>query len=168
MKVLGRNSLSSNALIGLKILFGISTCIFLYLGFIIAKDFRDVFNGAATQEITEFVLTIGIFITLILFFIMLHYLIKFFDNLKNNICFDEGNIKYLSKIMLMVFMASVVYLIMSILETIFYNQFSSILAINIFLWIFTLIIFCASVGIKIFIEIYKKAIEFKNENDFTI
>ncbi len=39
MKVLGRNSLSSNVLIGLKIVFGISTCIFLYLEFIIAKDF---------------------------------------------------------------------------------------------------------------------------------
>lgn len=168
MKVLGKNSLSSNVLIGLKILFGISICIFLYLGFVIAKDVRDVFYGATIPEMAEIILTIGIFITIVVFFIMLWYLIKFFDNLKNSICFDESNIKYLSNVMLMIFIASIVYLVISILETTLYNQFYSILALNIFLWILTLIIFCTSIGLKIFIEIYKKAIEFKNENDFTI
>lgn len=168
MKVLGKNSLSSKVLIGLKMLFVICMCIFLYLGFIIAKDVRNVVNDVSQPEITEFILTIGIFITLILFFIMLWYLIKFFNNLKNSICFDESNVRYLSKIMLTIFIASIVYFIISILETMFYNQILSILAINIFLWILTIIIFCTSVGLKIFIEIYKKAIEFKNENDFTI
>lgn len=164
MKVLGKNSLSSKVLTGLKVVLVVSICLTLYLCFIIYKDFRDVINQVQNFGIEEFILIIGLFITSILFLVMLKYLIKFFGNLKENISFDEANIQYLSKVMLMIFIASIIYFIMAVLEIFF----SSTLAIDIFLWFLTLIIFCVSVGLEIFIEIYRKAIEYKIENDFTI
>lgn len=164
MKVLGEKSLSSKVLVGLKMVFVVAVCLSLYLCFIIYKDFRDIVNQAQNFGGEEPVLTIGLLITAILFFIMLKYLIQFFRNLSKNVCFEEKNVEYLEKVMVVIFIASLVYLGMTILEMIF----SSILAIKIFLWFLTLVIFCISVGLKIFIEIYRKAIEYKLENDFTV
>lgn len=164
MKVLGKNSLSSKVLNGLKGVFIISICLTIYLCFIIFKDFRDVMNQTQNFGTEEFILTIGLLITAILFFIMLKNLISFFQNLSEDVCFDVTNVKLLSRVVIMIFMASIVYLVMSILEIFF----STTLAIDIFLWFLTLIIFCISVGLKIFIEIYRKAIDYKIENDFTI
>lgn len=164
MKVLGKNSLSTKVLNGFKFVFVLSICLTFYLCFIIFKDLRDVINQTQTLGAEEFILTIGLFTTAIFFFIMLKNLIHFFQNLSENVCFDETNVKFLSRVMIMIFMASIVYLVMSILEIFF----STTLAIDIFLWFLTLIIFCISIGLKIFIEIYRKAIEYKIENDFTI
>ena len=92
------------------------------------------------------------------------------QNLKNNILFSINNSKSLNIISNSCFIISVIYLIISILiiaiaknlidEFIYY-----ILAFSIML----MIIFVVSgIGIKILNEIYKKAIEYKEENELTI
>ena len=169
MKILGEKSLSSKTLIAIKILFATSILAFLDLCFVIYKDIRDVVTQShISQTVSEFTLTIGIFISFIFFFILLKNIIRFFDNLKNNICFDDSNIKYLNKSMNMIFFAGLVYLAMAIIESCFCYPDTESIALSILLWILTSIFLCTSIALKIFIEIFKKAIEFKKENDFTI
>lgn len=60
------------------------------------------------------------------------------------------------------------YAIISALHIVFANNYMEIITYNAFLWILTIIMVCLSLGMRVFIEIYKKAIEYKKENDFTI
>ena len=99
---------------------------------------------------------------------MLMKLIKFFKNLKYSKCFEEENTKLLKDISILILTGSIIYCLIAILQIIFSSDYMNIIVYNSFLWILTVIMFCLSVGIKIFVEIYIKAIEFKKENDFTI
>ena len=167
MKILGNNSLSSKLLIALKIIIILTIMIMSIITMITIKDFRDIFNNQI-EKLSESVLITGVFIGGILFIVMLLNLIKFFNNLKNEICFDERNIILLKKISNLILCGSIIYGIMSILHIVFANDYINIIIYNVFLWILTIIMLCLSLGMKVFIEIYKRAIEFKKENDFTI
>lgn len=68
MKILGEKSLSSKTLVAVKILFATSILAFLDLCFVIYKDIRDVVTQShISQTVSEFTLTIGIFISFIFF-----------------------------------------------------------------------------------------------------
>ena len=89
--------------------------------------------------------------------------VRKFKNLKKEVLFSKDNAKSLNMVSYSCFIISALYLGMSIyIFSIIKNYifaFSTMLAI----------IFAVSgVGIKILNEIYKKAIECKEENDFTI
>ena len=167
MKILGKKSLSSKLLTGVRIGIVLTIIIMLLIAMITFKDFRDVINGQL-EKISETVLITGVFIAGFLFIIMLVYLTSFFNNLKDEVCFDDCNIVLLKRISNLVSGGSIIYGVMSVLHIIFVNNYMDIITYNVFLWILTAIMVCASLGLKIFIEIYKKAIEFKKENDFTI
>ena len=167
MKILGKKSLSSKLLTGGRIGIVLTIMIMLLIAMITFKDFRDVINGQL-EKISETVLITGVFIAGFLFIIMLVYLTSFFNNLKDEVCFDDCNIVLLKRISNLVSGGSIIYGVMSVLHIIFANNYMDIITYNVFLWILTAIMVCASLGLKIFIEIYKKAIEFKKENDFTI
>ena len=167
MKILGNNSLSSKMLIGVRIVIILTIMTMTIIAIITAKDFRDVINGQ-NEKLSETVLITGVFIAGFLFITMLVYLTSFFSNLKDEVCFDNCNIVLLKRISNLVLGGSIIYGVMSVLQIIFANNYMDIITYNVFLWILTIIMICLSLGIKIFIEIYKKAIEYKKENDFTI
>ncbi|MBP3255226.1 MAG: DUF2975 domain-containing protein [Clostridia bacterium] len=167
MKILGKKSLSSKLLTGVRIGIVLTIMIMLFIAMITFKDFRDVISGQS-EKIGETVLITGVFIAGFLFITMLVYLTSFFSNLKDEVCFDDCNIVLLKRISNLVLGGSIIYGVMSVLHIIFVNNYMDIITYNVFLWILTAIMVCASLGLKIFIEIYKKAIDFKKENDFTI
>ena len=167
MRILGKNSLSSKLLFGIRIIIILTIITMAIITMITAKDFRDLLNGQV-EKLNETILITGIFIAGFLFIIMLIHLTSFFSNLKNGICFDNCNITLLNKISNLILCGSIIYAFMSVLHIIFANNYMDIITYNAFLWILTIIMVCLSVGMKVFIEIYKKAIEYKKENDFTI
>lgn len=167
MKILGSNSLSSKLLVGVRVIIVLTIAAMMLIAMITFKDLRDVINGQI-EKISETILITGVFIAGFLFIAMLVHLISFFSNLRDKICFDDGNIKILNKISNLILSGSVIYGIMAILHITFSNNYFEIIVYNAFLWILTLIMICLALGMKIFIEIYKKAIEYKKENDFTI
>lgn len=167
MKILGKNSLSSKLLIGVRVITVLTIFAMMLITFITFKDFRDVISGQL-EKINETILITGVFIAGFLFVAMLIYLTRFLTNLRKEICFDNGNIIILKKISNLILGGSIIYGTMSVLHIVFSNNYIDIITYNAFLWILTIIMLCLSIGLKMFNEIYKKAIEFKKENDFTI
>ena len=171
MKILGEKSLSSKVIIGLNILFAIISFIDVFVLTLIAKSIRDVIINVNLQENTfNLNLFSMIIVTGIIALFIIYQFIKIFENLKRNILFSTDNSKRLNTISKSFFIISSIYLIISILiiiliKDIIADLISYILAFSIML----MIIFAVSgIGIKILNEIYKKAIEYKEENDLTI
>lgn len=171
MKILGEKSLSSKVIIGLNVLFAIISFIDVFVLTLIAKSIRDVIMNINLQENTfNLNLFSMIIVTGIIALFIIYQFIKIFENLKRNILFSTDNSKRLNTITKSCFIISAIYLIISILiiiliKDIIADLISYILAFSIML----MIIFAVSgIGIKILNEIYKKAIEYKEENDLTI
>lgn len=171
MKILGEKSLSSKVIIGLNVLFAIISFIDVFVLTLIAKSIRDVIMNINLQENTfNLNLFSMIIVTGIIALFIIYQFIKIFENLKRNILFSTDNSKRLNTISKSCFIISAIYLIISILiiiliKDIIADLISYILAFSIML----MIIFAVSgIGIKILNEIYKKAIEYKEENDLTI
>lgn len=171
MKILGEKSLSSKVIIGLNVLFAIISFIDVFVLTLIAKSIRDVIMNINLQENTfNLNLFSMIIVTGIIALFIIYQFIKIFENLKRNILFSTDNSKRLNTISKSCFIISAIYLIISILiiiliKNIIADLISYILAFSIML----MIIFAVSgIGIKILNEIYKKAIEYKEENDLTI
>lgn len=167
MKVLGNNSLSSKVLISLKFVILVTVIAIVFIANVLIKNVRDVVLYG-NQKLEETIIISGVFIAGFVFIAMLIKLIKFFNNLKDNKCFEEENTRILKDISMLILSGSIIYFLIAILQIIFSDNYISIIVYNCFLWILTVIMFCLSIGLKIFIEIYIKAIEFKKENDFTI
>ena len=171
MKILGEKSLSSKVIVGLNILFILISIIDLFVLTLIAKSTKNVITNINIQNsIFDLLLFVMIIITGLIALFIIYQFTKIFKNLKNNILFTTNNSKSLNIISNSCFIISTIYLIISILiiaiaknlidEFIYY-----ILAFSIML----MIIFVVSgIGIKILNEIYKKAIEYKEENELTI
>ena len=171
MKILGEKSLSSKVIIGLNVLFAIISFVDVFVLTLIAKSIRDVIMNINLQENTfNLNLFSMIIVTGIIALFIIYQFIKIFENLKRNILFSTDNSKRLNTISKSCFIISAIYLIISILiiiliKDIIADLISYILAFSIML----MIIFAVSgIGIKILNEIYKKAIEYKEENDLTI
>lgn len=171
MKILGEKSLSSKVIIGLNVLFAIISFVDVFVLTLIAKSIRDVIMNVNLQENTfNLNLFSMIIVTGIIALFIIYQFIKIFENLKRNILFSTDNSKRLNTISKSCFIISAIYLVISILiivliKDIIADLISYILAFSIML----MIIFAVSgIGIKILNEIYKKAIEYKEENDLTI
>ena len=171
MKILGEKSLSSKVIIGLNILFVIISFIDVFVLTLIGKSARDVIMNVNLQENTFNLNLFSMFIvTGIIALFIIYQFIKIFENLKRNILFSKENSKKLNTVSNSCFIISAIYLIISILiivlnQNVITELISYILAFSIML----MIIFAVSgIGIKILNEIYKKAIEYKEENDLTI
>ena len=167
MKVLGNNSLSSKVFMGLKFVFVVTIIAMFFIANLLIKSVRTLFFNE-NPRIEETIIIIGVFIAGFVFIAMIVKLIRFFKNLKENISFDDENTEILNNVSMLILSGSIIYCLIAILQIIFSDNYISIMVYNSFLWILTVIMFCLSIGLKIFIEIYIKAIEFKKENDFTI
>lgn len=172
MKILGEKSLSSRVIVGLNILFtAISAIDILVLG-IIAKVIMHITSGENVQNnIGDLTLFSMIIATGIIALFIIYQFIKIFKNLKSNTLFCENNSKRLNTVSYSCFIISLLYFAITIfigimLKTLEYElMLNYILAFSIMLMIIFIV---SGIGIKILNEIYKRAIEYKEENDFTI
>ncbi len=171
MKILGEKSLSSKVIVGLNVLFAIISLIDMFVLTLIAKSIRNVvLEQNIPNAIFDLSLLSMIIVTGIIALFIIYQFVKIFGNLKRNILFSTDNSKRFNTISKSCFIISAIYLIISILiivliKDIIADFISYILAFSIML----MIIFAVSgIGIKILNEIYKKAIEYKEENDLTI
>lgn len=171
MKILGEKSLSSKVIIGLKTIFTIISIIDVIVLGIIGKIVRHIVMRENMQNnIFDLVLFIAIIITGIIALFIIYQFIKIFKNFKNNILFCKNNSKSLNVISNSCFIISALYLIIAILIALIASNLIKEILYYIFAFsIMLMIIFViAGIGIKILNEVYKKAIEYKEENDFTI
>ena len=171
MKILGEKSLSSKVIVGLNILFTVISIVDIVVLSIIIKIVTHITIGEDIQNnISDLVFFIMIISTGIIALFIIYQFIKIFKNLKRDILFCEDNAKSLNIVSYSCFVISALYLVIaififSIMKNLIGEFVHYIFAISIIL----MIIFAVSgVGIKILNEIYKKAIEYKEENDFTI
>lgn len=171
MKILGEKSLSSKVIVGLNILFTAISIVDIVVLSIIIKIVTHITIGEDIQNnISDLVFFIMIISTGIIALFIIYQFIKIFKNLKRDILFCEDNAKSLNIVSYSCFVISALYLVIaififSIMKNLIGEFVHYIFAISIIL----MIIFAVSgVGIKILNEIYKKAIEYKEENDFTI
>ena len=171
MKIIGEKSLSSKVIVGLNILFAIISIIdIVVLSIIIKVVGHIVMKENIQNNIFDFTLWIMIIMTGLIALFVIYQFIKIFKNLKSNILFCENNAKRLNIISSSCFVISAIYLIIAILIFIIMSDLIGEFIYYIFAFsIILMVIFNVSgIGIKILNEIYKKAIEYKEENDFTI
>jgi hypothetical protein len=171
MKILGEKSLSSKVIIGLIILFIIISIIDIFvLSTIIKVSSHIIMKENIQSNVFDLILFAMIIITGIIALFIIYQFIQIFKNLKNNILFCENNAQRLNIVSNSCFIISAVYFIIAILFLLIMSDMAEEFMYYIFAFIIMLtIIFAVSgIGIKILNEIYKKAIEYKEENDFTI
>ncbi len=171
MKILGEKSLSSKVIVGLNIFFTIISFIdIVVLSIIIKVVGHIVMRENIQNNIFDFTFWIMIILTGIIALFIIYQFIKIFKNLKSNILFCENNSKRLNIVSISCFVISAIYLIIAILLFLTMNDLMEAFIYYIFAFsIILMVIFSVSgIGIKILNEIYKKAIEYKEENEFTI
>ena len=171
MKILGEKSLSSKVIVGLNILFTAISIVDIVVLSIIIKIVTHITSGEDIQNnISDLLFFIMIISTGIIALFIIYQFIKIFKKLKRDILFCEDNVKSLNIVSYSCFVISALYLVITIFIFSIMNNLTGefihyIFAVSIML----MLIFAVSgVGIKILNEIYKKAIEYKEENDFTI
>ena len=171
MKILGEKSLSSKVVLGLYGLFIIISFIDVIVLGTLMKVIRNIiiekYILKNVSELTFFTMLIN---TGIIALYIIYQFIKIFINLKNNILFSIDNVKRLNIVSNSCFIISSVYLMLATLMFFMLDTLIGEFIHYIFVFSITLmVIFVVSgIGIKILNEIYKKAIEYKEENDFTI
>lgn len=172
MKILGERSLTSKVRSDLIILFIIISIIDIFVMGIIVKTFGNIIQEYDTRtNIFNFILFTIIIITGIIALFIIYNFIKIFENLKYNELFSENNSKRLNIIGNNCFALGTFYFIIVLFTILTADSYLTKNLINyiiIFSMTLMIIFIVSGVGIKILNEIYKKAIEYKNENDFTI
>lgn len=171
MKILGEKSLSSKVIVGLRILFAVISIIDIVVLSIIAKIVTHiVMLDNVSNNIFDLIVYIMIIITGIMALFIILQFIKIFNNLKENTLFCEDNSKRLNRISNSCFIMSSMYFIITILMFCIMSNLTEafIYYISAFSIVLTIIFIVSGIGIKILNEIYKKAVEYKEENDFTI
>lgn len=171
MKILGENSLSSRVIVGLNILF---TIIFLTDMVVLSTIAKAIYSIIIKEDIESNILNLTLFIMIIatgiIALFIIYQFIKIFKNLKKNILFCENNSKSLDIISKNCFIISAIYFIISIFLLLIISNLIGEFIYFIFTFsiMFMVIFTVLGIGLKILNEIYKKAIEYKEENDFTI
>ena len=179
MKISGEKSLSSKVENGLKVLFLVITLLDIVTlgvsGVAIFSEFNSfsVRENYLTRIVLEAIISVVLLSTGIVALFIIHQFIKIFKNLKENKLFEKGNAKALNKICTMSIVIGSLYLICLIGVSILLEYFNTIdflssLLIKVLILVFAVAFLVFGIGIKILNYIYIKAIEYKEENDFTI
>ena len=179
MKISGEKSLSSKVENGLKVLFLVITLLDIVTlgvsGVAIFSEFNSfsVRENYLTRIVLEAIISVVLLSTGIVALFIIHQFIKIFKNLKENKLFEKGNAKCLNKICTMSIVIGSLYLICLIGVCLLLEYFSTIdffssLLTKVLILVFAVAFLVFGIGIKILNYIYIKAIEYKEENDFTI
>lgn len=171
MKILGKKSLSSNVIIGLDVIFAIISLIDIWVFSVILKVVVHIsMNENIQSNVTDLVFFVILLMTGIIALFVIYQFFKIFKNLKDNVLFSEENLIRLNKIGINCFILSALYLVLAIIVFIIMkNATNEIAYYTLAFSVILMFVFMVNgIGIKILCEIYKKAIEYKEENDFTI
>lgn len=171
MKILGEKSLSSSVIIGLDVIFAIISLIDFWVFSVILKVAVHIsMNENIQSNVTDLVCFVILLMTGIIALFIIYQFLKIFKNLKDNVLFSEDNLIRLSKIAINCFILSALYLVLAIIVFIIMkNATNEIAYYTLAFSVILMFVFMVNgIGIKILCEIYKKAIEYKEENDFTI
>lgn len=179
MKVLGEKSLSSKVEVGLKILFLIIVIFdIIAIGVTAGSMFFELNSFSVRENYTlkialETIIGFIFSLTGIVALFIIYNFIKIFNNLKENKLFEKDNSRNLNKIYIMSIVIGILYILCFVGVSLFFKYFNFIDIFSNFLlkalisvFAFGFLIF--GIGIKILNVIYSKAIEYKEENDFTI
>lgn len=179
MKVLGEKSLSSKVENGLKILFCIIAFIdiitFIVCAFNLFSNFTSMsmVENCLSKILLETIISIVILSTGIVALFIIYQFILVFKNLRENKLFESNNIKYLRNVSRLSVVISILYICCLVATSIILRQYGMFdtlnnILIETLILVFAIVFLVFGVGIKILNEIYKKAIEYKEENEFTI
>lgn len=178
MKILGEKSLSSKVELGLEILFIVIALIDIavlgILGLVTVSEFTRyelILNQVVQIILIIITLTILLLTGIIALYIIMKF-IKIFKNLKENKSFNRENILYLSRISILSTVMGILYFVILLSLTFFIKlemcTMGEKLLLKLLIFIFAIGFLVFGIGIKILNEIYKKAIEYKEENELTI
>lgn len=179
MKVLGEKSLSSKVENGLKVLFCIialvDTAVLLIGGLTLFLEYNS--SSIIANYLYELILLtivgcVFLLTGVVALFIIAQF-IKIFNNLKNNKLFEKDNIVYLNKVSVSSIIIGILYLFVLIGASAVLGKYISFgvlsdILIKVLLIVFAIAFIILGIGIRVLNEIYKKAVDYKNENDFTI
>lgn len=179
MKILGENSLSSKTENGLRILFLIITILVIIVFSITSVMIFSELNSYSIREnylfkiILEGIIGFVFITTGIVALFIINQFIKIFTNLKENRLFEKDNTKYLNNVSKLSIIIGILYLVCLVGVSIFLGRYSPFdllneVLIKILIFVFAIAFLIFGIGIKILNEIYKEAIRYKEENDFTI
>lgn len=171
MKILGEKSLSSKVIVGLKGLFTIISVIDIAVFTVIIKIIKHIIRNENMQSnIFDLNLYAMMLLSGIIALFMIYQFIRIFNNLKNNDLFSTDSSNRLNIVKNSCFLISVVYCIIAILIFIIMNKMTEEFIHFMFVLsaILAIVFVVFGIGMKILNEIYKKAIEYKEENDLII
>lgn len=179
MKILGEKSLSSKVEKGLQVLFWIIALVDIAFAAISSISLFIEYSSVSMRVnylpkiILMTVISSIYLLTGIVALFIIKKFINIFKNLKENKVFEKENATYLYQVSKLSIAIACLYTIVFI-GAIFilgryisFEKLSNIL-IQMILLIFAVGFFVFGIGIKILSEIYVKAMEYKEENDFTI
>lgn len=171
MKILGDKSLSSKVITGLKALFGVISIIDIVVLSFILKIINHLTKlENISSNIFDLTLFTMMIISGIIALFIIYQFVKIFQNLKSNVLFSKDSSNRLNIISNSSISISLVYCIIAILIFFIMNNLSEefIHLMFAFAIILAIVFIVFGIGIKILNEIYKKAISYKEENDFVI
>ena len=162
MKILGKRSLSSIIKIFLWILLIICLLVVTIGGIIAIKEF-NYFNTNNTLRSL-----IILYLSSIPASILIVQFIGIFKSLENSKIFDNQNIKRLKISYITSIIMGVMYLVNSIMLFLSRAEENWEIVYMFLMYVVTLVFLIFGVGLIVLLEIYKKAIKYKEENDLTI
>ncbi len=162
MKILGKKSLSSIIKIFLWILLIICLLVVLIGGIVVIKEF-SYFNTDNTLRSL-----IILYLSSIPASILIIQFIGIFKSLENSKVFENQNVKRLKTSYITSITMGIMYLVNSIMLFLSRAEENWEIVYMFLMYVVTLVFLIFGVGLIVLLEIYKKAIKYKEENDLTI
>ena len=162
MKILGKKSLSSIIKIFLWILLIICLLVVLIGGIVVIKEF-SYFNKDNTLRSL-----IILYLSSIPASILIIQFIGIFKSLENSKVFENQNVKRLKTSYITSIIMGIMYLVNSIMLFLSRAEENWEIVYMFLMYVVTLVFLIFGVGLIVLLEIYKKAIKYKEENDLTI
>lgn len=162
MKILGKKSLSSIIKIFLWILLIICLLVVLIGGIVVIKEF-SYFNTDNTLRSL-----IILYLSSIPASILIIQFIGIFKSLENSKVFENQNVKRLKTSYITSIIMGIMYLVNSIMLFLSRAEENWEIVYMLLMYVVTLVFLIFGVGLIVLLEIYKKAIKYKEENDLTI
>lgn len=163
MKVLGKKSLSSVITIFLIILLILCTTVIISGGIIVVKLFNILNSSNVTRSL------IVLYLSSIPAEILIIQFLGIFISLRNSDVFNVKNLKRLKISYIASITMGCMYMINSIVLFINHKQEGNWIPLYLLLtYIIALVFLIFGIGLVVLSEIYKKAIQYKEENELTI
>lgn len=102
----------------------------------------------------------------IVFILLVYQFVGLFNTLKINTPFCKENVKRMKNGMILSFLISIFVILALLITILFYNYYS--LQLQVALFFMSILFFAIGIALYILSELFREAIEYKEENDLTI